>query len=133
MTASDGKHEDDSAAAGAAPIAFKHTPGPWAVEDPMGPDILSIIANGDSPVYEWRHIAQLTLEAPEDRFDPTIVEQEANARLLASAPDLLVALQAAYTYISQPQRMTSTEAVYRAHNYNTLTAQIRAAIARATS
>lgn len=46
--------------------------------------------------------------------------------------DLLAALQAAYTFISQPQRMTRETATYRVHNYNALTAQIRAAIRAAS-
>ena len=75
--------------------AAQHTPGPWSVEDPMGPEILSVIANGDQPVYEWRHIAQLSME-PEDKSDPSIVEQRANARLIAAAPDLYEALKAMF-------------------------------------
>lgn len=63
-------------------------------------------------------------------------EAEANARLLASAPELLEALSAAYTFITQPQIMRTPKdepatATYRIANYNALTAKLRAALAKA--
>jgi hypothetical protein len=65
-----------------------------------------------------------------------IATRQARARLIASAPELLAALQAAYTFISQPQRMDSPRGgprttTYRTEGYNALTAQLRAAIAKA--
>lgn len=66
----------------------KHTPGPWTVEDPMGPEILSIVARGERAVYEWLHVAQMAAE-PDEADDIPRIEAEANALLIAAAPDLL--------------------------------------------
>lgn len=55
----------------------------------------------------------------------------APAPLTAREQALVAALREAYRFISQPQRMTETEATYRVAPYNRLTAQIRAAIALA--
>lgn len=72
-------------------MGAKHTPGPWAVEDPMSFELTIVEAN--KPTHEWVFIASLSL--PERRGDPdafprTVVA--ANARLIAAAPDLLQAL-----------------------------------------
>lgn len=67
-----------------------HTPGPWAVEDPMGFE-LSIVEGGKAPA-EWRFIASLTLPGDGvEEPDADFPEQEirANAALIAAAPDLL--------------------------------------------
>ena len=69
-----------------------HTPGPWSVEDPLGPEILSIVAGEGRTPYEWVHVAQVSVEK-EDPFDPTPAQAKANAKLLAAAPDLLKALR----------------------------------------
>ena len=73
---------------------LKHTPGPWGYEDPMGPDILTIVANPEAEVYDWIWVAQIGTEPVEDedgsvRDKRTFAEHEANARLIAAAPDLL--------------------------------------------
>lgn len=79
--------------------AAKHTPGPWGYEDPMGPDILTIVANPSDPVYEWVWVAQIGTAVIEDD-DGKVIDQrpfwehEANARLMAAAPEMLEALEA---------------------------------------
>lgn len=76
----------------------KHTPGPWGYEDPMGPDILTIVANPSDPAYEWIWVAQIGTAVIEDD-DGKVIDQrpfwehEANARLIAAAPDMLEALR----------------------------------------
>lgn len=68
------------------------TPGPWSVENPMGPEELTIVANGDAPVYDWRWIASVSLMSELDDTHPIGAEARANARLIAAAPDLFTAL-----------------------------------------
>lgn len=66
----------------------KTTQGEWTVEDPMGPDIISIVADGHRAVYEWKHIAQLSTadaEEVEDGEDIPMAEQRANAAFIAAA------------------------------------------------
>lgn len=75
-------------------LLAKTTKAPWSVEDLLGSDILSVIANGAGPVYDWRHIAQLSTEPSEDKGDPSPVEQEANAKLIAAMRNALPTLLA---------------------------------------
>lgn len=67
----------------------RHTPAPWRVEDPLGPDILSIVAGGPE-VYNWTHIAQISVS---DEGDAPRGQAEANARVMAAAPELLAQLR----------------------------------------
>jgi hypothetical protein len=67
----------------------KFTPGPWIVQDPLGPDQLSIVA-GDDPAT-WADIAQIGVE-PCDEHSPTKEQAHANALLIAASPDLYAAL-----------------------------------------
>lgn len=73
------------------------TPGPWTVEGPLGPEILSIVAGGPN-AYDWLHVAQLSVDAEPDEMSDQLVIPEAqvkaNARLIAAAPDLYAALRA---------------------------------------
>ena len=59
-----------------------HTPGPWTIEDPLGPETLWIVEAGKEP-HEWRCIAMVC------RGDQEIAEaeQQANAHLIAAAAD----------------------------------------------
>ncbi|NTG73256.1 hypothetical protein G6M02_07920 [Agrobacterium rhizogenes] len=76
----------------------KHTPGPWEVEDPMGAEIGLSIVQAGLKTYEWEFIAMVCQSTAGDelmgrqRFiSPK--EQEANAHLIAAAPDMLAALK----------------------------------------
>lgn len=76
----------------------KHTPGPWEVEDPMGAEIGLSIVQADLKTYEWEFIAMVhRSEAGEERVGRqrliSAKEQEANAHLIAAAPDMLTALK----------------------------------------
>jgi hypothetical protein len=69
----------------------KHTPGPWDLEsDPCHFDTLSSIVGGAGRLTPPRR--QLMVEVG---GHAGYAEQEANARLIAAAPDLLEALEKA--------------------------------------
>jgi hypothetical protein len=89
---------------------MKHTPGPWEIEG-EGQDVVGILAMGHN-----HFIAKLSGWATEI--------QDANARLIAAAPDLLEACKVALSIIEAEQEACG---IYRAH-----TEIIRAAIAKAT-
>lgn len=78
----------------------KHTPGSWGCEDPMGPDILSIVANPGAPAYAWVHVAMISTER-EDGDRRSMAEHKANARLIAAAPNLLAAAEFARSAIDK--------------------------------
>ena len=68
-----------------------HTPGPWTIDhERIGPpgEPVALLCDGHAPesgtVVEWPRFGEVVDDA----------ENEANARLLASAPDLLEALEA---------------------------------------
>lgn len=69
---------------------IQHTPGPWRIEDPM-PASFSVMAP-DRPGHpnEYRIIASVDTDV---ECGILLQEAEANARLIAAAPDLLAALQ----------------------------------------
>lgn len=69
----------------------KHTPGPWAVEDPMFGE-LTIVETGKQ-TYEWRFIASIDISPNDPDHSIPIFEAKANARLISAAPDLLAALK----------------------------------------
>ena len=90
----------------------KHTPGPWtAVSDPLHFYSLTTIIAGNV----LRGIPQVRIDVG-GKAD--IAELEANARLIAAAPQLLEALEALVTQVND------------SHVYNEL-ADARAVIAKA--
>lgn len=106
-----------------------HTPGPWAVH------LFSDTGLGDPP-----HFAIFTDDGEGngdhlpcgERDDPGHLQiAEANAKLIAAAPDLLLALKAAKSWIENDDvdRMGDAET----SRWNALLDKIEAAIAKATS
>lgn len=63
-----------------------HTPGPWSVEEPM--DFELSIVEESKPVHEWQFIACIPHGGKKEGDFPKVIA-EANARLIAAAPDLL--------------------------------------------
>ena len=69
----------------------KHTPGPWITDDYSKNDVARHVmnGNGNGPVY----IARVPLQSAAGMRTNAYSAQEANARLIAAAPDLLEALK----------------------------------------
>ena len=76
----------------------EHTPGPWAWETPMGENCPWIVQAGKE-AFEWEPIATLgdCLEDGPSRRSKAFRRIQADARLIAAAPDLLEALEAIAT------------------------------------
>ena len=68
-----------------------HTPGPWSVEDPIEGELSIVEAN--KPTHEWKFIATVYLREGNDPDEFPHAVSEANARLIAAAPDLLQAIE----------------------------------------
>lgn len=77
-----------------------HTPGPWAIEYPLGDDV-HVIVQADKPTYEWAFIATITEDTDEgsNRIPPEVAR--ANAQLIRSAPDLLAELSELVSMFNQ--------------------------------
>ena len=66
----------------------KHTPEPWGlVGEPNGYTVWNVVDDGVNPGCVGRILARVCGAAV------TVEEEEANARLIAAAPDLLAALK----------------------------------------
>lgn len=96
---------------------MQHTPGPWDVEDPMGADIGLSIVQAGLKTYEWEFIAMVhKSEEGEERMGRqrfiSPKEQEANARLISAAPDLLAALRQALHCLEGNQHTPTGTARY---------------------
>jgi hypothetical protein len=102
---------------------MKHTPGPWQWHKLDGrddPDHFNALESEGGTVLTY----QVTCSDPNP--DTTIEVSEANARLIASGPDLLAAAQAALTYLD-------SFAVSTGAGYDAARANLKAAIAKATN
>jgi hypothetical protein len=66
-----------------------HTPGPWATEASINTDASDLVIVTKD--YEYR-IADTYVPSHHDGMAVPIEEAEANARLIAAAPELLIAL-----------------------------------------
>lgn len=76
----------------------KHTPGPWAIR--LGQSVVEIRTTAGLP------IAQTTSGHYWQNFGP---EAEANARLIAAAPDMLEALRHAEAILSYAPEMSTNK------------------------
>lgn len=70
------------------------SPGPWKVEKPYGNGMLCVVSGADKPVHKWRFVAIISTDRASDN-DPMLSEAEANAQVLAMAPELLTAVKEA--------------------------------------
>jgi hypothetical protein len=103
----------------------KHTPGPWSMSGPMGKDHLS----GREPWFWISAETTLHLQVMACADGYVRGENEANARLISAAPDLLEALRTAIQMLVEWQ-MDYPESV--GDNEAALMKAARAAIAKAT-
>ena len=105
----------------------KHTPGPWITDDYSKNDVARHVmnGNGNGPVY----IARVPLQSAAGMRTNAYSAQEANARLIAAAPDLLEALRAADWYIGQLEPFVYGPDDDGIHEER---AKVKAAIAKAT-
>jgi len=82
----------------------KHTKGPWAVEGPVGPEVIrGHIHIVDCPGLT---VTSITPKSPHPVMDEQ--ERQANARLIAASPELLEALKAIYINTFDKGSMTAT-------------------------
>ena len=81
----------------------QHTPGPWTVsqfctprasEDPLGAYLIDEIAKELGELDAKSYDAEPNSEEEQDWVDARSNKNEANAALIAAAPDLLAALEA---------------------------------------
>ncbi|MCW7544863.1 hypothetical protein N7I30_13730 [Aurantimonas litoralis] len=71
----------------------KHTPGPWLIREGFSTDTLEVYPrrDGKPEIGSWAELA--TVRSDYGNGDGDTAEGEANARLIAAAPDLLAALE----------------------------------------
>lgn len=97
---------------------LNHTPGPWLVRPRFGSDFVGfeIVAG---PIDQEVDLAMVPMETLLGQ-EPTV---EANARLIAAAPELLAATKRARSWLGTQKPDTETLDLYQ---------QLTAAIAKAT-
>ena len=72
----------------------EHTPGPWEASEGVPSDIWHV----DMPDRQF----SITVSRGGDDWDMTVEEVQANARLIAAAPDMLAALEALVKWGERP-------------------------------
>lgn len=99
---------------------MSHTPGPWKLDCPLTDPLLHDVCIGYEVPGQGSPIVLASIYYDEERGEcPTLQEANANARLMAAAPDLLAACKAVVDY-DIPGR-----------DAGSLMQQLRAAIAKA--
>ncbi|RWO20708.1 hypothetical protein [Mesorhizobium sp.] len=101
----------------------KHTPGPWAID----PTYLSEVQTPDDKTIAscWHAHAEGRTVSITGVLECSLEESAANARLIAAAPDLLAALEAAEELYRKGLMAASNELIDRVRDLR------RAAIAKA--
>ena len=95
-------------------MSAKHTPGPWRIKsDPMHFDTLTTVEGGAIGVRKPFGVQMIVQVGGDSDFQ----EAEANARLIAAAPDLLAALKVMlrdYTAVHDIGDVEMQPAIYQA-------------------
>ena len=97
----------------------KHTPGPWVVDE-ANTNLVARLVDG---VYEYVCAVEPSSFSTREYNNE---QEEADARLIAAAPELLEALKIARPYVSAALTETGSVDAYRAE------CQVDIAIAKAT-
>ena len=82
-----------------------HTPGPWKVSRRFD------IKQDVGPNVGGRYIGTTSANSP---FSSTVEEDEANARLIAAAPELLEALEAVVDAYNEPDKVSMIDSIGKA-------------------
>lgn len=94
----------------------QHTPGPWTAGKYATRAQWSLRGDGDRRSLGLYDATKSSTLSPE--------ESEANARLIAAAPDLLRVLQSLATFLSRPSAATSVREI--------MLGEVRSVVAKAT-
>jgi hypothetical protein len=87
-------------------MTTKHTPGPWRIKsDPMHFDTLTTVEGGAIGARKPFGVQMIVQVGGDSDFH----EAEANARLIAAAPDLLKALKKARRFVLSSDEPVCTE------------------------
>lgn len=105
----------------------KHTPGPWRFNKRDEMDVAIWGSDGFTICGDVYVIADVSFPEKNDAYG----HEEANARLIAAAPDLLEALEAAIEHGLVPKSSASEGGAMRHVSQVKCADQIRAAIAKA--
>ncbi len=98
-----------------------HTPGPWRADNDWTEGDFWCVFAGNKEIanlgeYEWSWLGDCSDSEPEP-FEPE--SAAANARLIAAAPDLLVALKSCVSWMPNCPARTEARAVLDTQNKET--------------